>query len=530
MITHIQSPTEAESLAQDLLRRGRTRPAVVVSVSVSAGEPFIDVAELSKAVGDDCEVYVIRTGELTYAFAGALPAGREVYGGASRVYAVDNAWVQDQYRSPLRFAFAPDADERVLNLLIEDAMSAAHAAGLGQRPTTQRARRRVTGAVRGTVAGRALVDVGGVWPAVTYPDRLLPGVGADHMFREEMQVEGLLDPDTNVLHLEGVREAAHALAAVDVETVLLARVGEVRASSVSLEVYPGVRVVVSQEGSEDDLRVSYTSGEVVPVEVKSMGSAGTPTSVQVLPATFADMAEPVALLDGGPHWLPQPVPEVPGELAGSGEEQEPDVLVSPVRARSVGEQEVVGLTEEVLRLQGMVERLEKELQAARIRTREGRRQVDQLGKEVARLNAGRDLVTPGIFADPGQQFLHEVYVSWAERTTAADKEDHPWRAPRLGPDLLASLDHLQGIDRSKVVDVAADVACGRADTISARAVHQLRSGPGGDDAPVTREGGETCWRVSLQHKSPSARRMHFWRQTDGSVELSSLRVHDDFRP
>ncbi|WP_141567531.1 hypothetical protein [Serinicoccus profundi] len=121
------------------------------------------------------------------------------------------------------------------------------------------------------------------------------------MFRHKMQVEGLLDPDTNVLHLEGVREAEHALAAVDVETVLLARVGEVRATSVSLEVYPGVSVVVSQEGSDDDLRVSFTSGEVVPVEVKSMGSARTPTSVLVLPATFADMAEPVALLNGGPH-------------------------------------------------------------------------------------------------------------------------------------------------------------------------------------------------------------------------------------
>lgn len=62
VITHIESPTEAASLAQSSLRRDRTKPAVVVSVSVTADEPFIDVAELTKAVGDDCEVYVIKTG------------------------------------------------------------------------------------------------------------------------------------------------------------------------------------------------------------------------------------------------------------------------------------------------------------------------------------------------------------------------------------------------------------------------------------------------------------------------------------
>ena len=47
---------------------------------------------------------------------------------------------------------------------------------------------------------------------------------------------------------------------------------------------------------------------------------------------------------------------------------------------------------------------------------------------------------------------------------------------------------------------------------------------------MVRNGGETCWRVSLQVKTPSARRLHYWVCADGSIELSSVRLHDDYRP
>ena len=82
-----------------------------------------------------------------------------------------------------------------------------------------------------------------------------------------------------------------------------------------------------------------------------------------------------------------------------------------------------------------------------------------------------------------------------------------------------------------LVEVIVQVLTGRAPEVAARELHQLRTGLGGDDPPVVREhGSETCWRVSLQINSPSARRLHFWRCADGAVELSGLRLHDDFRP
>jgi len=79
-----------------------------------------------------------------------------------------------------------------------------------------------------------------------------------------------------------------------------------------------------------------------------------------------------------------------------------------------------------------------------------------------------------------------------------------------------------------VVEVIVHVLTGRDADLASRELHQLRSGPGGDDPPRTRAGGETCWRVSLQVKTPQARRLHYWQCQDGSIELSSIRRHDDF--
>ena len=89
---------------------------------------------------------------------------------------------------------------------------------------------------------------------------------------------------------------------------------------------------------------------------------------------------------------------------------------------------------------------------------------------------------------------------------------------------------MQGIRRSKVVEVVVQVLTGLDAGLASRERHQLRTGLGGDDPPVVRNGGETCWRVSLQVKTPSARRLHYWVCADGSIELSSVRLHDDYRP
>lgn len=115
-------------------------------------------------------------------------------------------------------------------------------------------------------------------------------------------------------------------------------------------------------------------------------------------------------------------------------------------------------------------------------------------------------------------------------TTPSEKQTRPLRPWTYGPAFFDTLARVQGIKRDKIIEVIVHVLTGRDAELASRELHQLRTGAGGDDAPVTRRGGETCWRVSLQVGTPSARRLHYWQRNDGSVELSSIRLHDDFRP
>lgn len=174
--------------------------------------------------------------------------------------------------------------------------------------------------------------------------------------------------------------------------------------------------------------------------------------------------------------------------------------------------------------EGEIERLREDRASQRSELRRAK-QDEQRAKRALRDSSE----TPSVYTDPEQQFRWEVEQAWAVRIPAAEKEALPLGEYVVLPGFLESLTETGGVDRSKVVDVVVDIATGRVHDIAARETHRLRTGEGG--APVrTRDDGATCWRVSLQVKSPSARRLHFWQPPGRPPELSSVRLHDDIRP
>lgn len=156
-------------------------------------------------------------------------------------------------------------------------------------------------------------------------------------------------------------------------------------------------------------------------------------------------------------------------------------------------------------------RLREELRAAR-RSADGTQRVDELT----------------LFLDPNEQFRFEVYVAWARRIPAASKDDYPLRNYGIGLEFLTSVEALDGVDRSKVVDVVVEVVTGLDKELAGRDLHPLRVSGAGGSAVVTRDDGATCWRVALQRGAPSARRLHYWRLGE-SIELSRVDVHDQAR-
>jgi hypothetical protein len=98
---------------------------------------------------------------------------------------------------------------------------------------------------------------------------------------------------------------------------------------------------------------------------------------------------------------------------------------------------------------------------------------------------------------------------------------------RIGSGFLATLRQLEGVAEEKVVDVCAEVVLGVAEKKAGREMHPLGEGASYLDQRVRGADGAKAWRCALQVKTPSARRLHWWRLADGSIEFASVNKHDD---
>lgn len=538
----------AEQLADRLLDPDRPLPVVVLSLPAGAASPWIDPEEIVAEVGDLAEVVCLPTGALSWAFAARLPTRTEVYGGAGRVYPVGLAWTTDPYRSPLRFAYSAAEGRRAAADLISDALGMATVAGLLTPPAA--GEREVEATVIGLpTPTRALVDTpaghAAVWQEATFAD-----IALDRVLTRGMGVRGVLDPAHGRLDLRPfMPPGAQLVASYRVGDNVLAQVAEVRTDTAVVRLHPDVAVVVSREEVSSDpehpLTQFLTAGEVLIVRV--VDAKGPLLSL--LGTTEDGPVPAVALLPGGPPWLtpqdvgcaaPSPVvvldpPSTPADrdlwVPGSRPDGGVDELARLARL-------VADLRIERDAVAGRLAGLMADLAAAdadRLAQRTRFRQAEQSRQRLAgELRVARDRAQQvsgtGAFADPEEQFRHEVHLAWVARIPATAKADQPLTDYTIGADFLSSLTHTHGVDRGKVVDVVVEVVLGLDSMLAGRDRHQLRQSAGGGAAPVVRADGATCWRVALQRGSAAARRLHYWRTAGGGIELSRVTVHDDMTP
>jgi hypothetical protein len=297
----------------------------------------------------------------------------------------------------------------------------------------------------------------------------------------------------------------------------LARVAAVDGRCCQLEFFPGWTKDFSAEevfGERLDLRHLMSVGEVVPVWYG--GHDGDDWLLSLTEADAVDQAVPApSLLPGGPPWLvpAEPAPaagEEPAEPAAPDQESQLELSQQTIDALVLEKQQLADLLAEA---NAQVATLQAELQQARTSQRE--------------LALVRD--SGRLFEDPADQLRWEIKDAWARMIPAGEKASRPLGRWTFGPDFLPTLEAMQGISRHKVVEVIVQVLTRMDRDLASRELHQLRSGPGGDDPPRVRDDGATAWRVSLQVGTPSARRLHYWLCPDNSIELASIRLHDDYR-
>ena len=520
----VSTAARADELAAYLLSAARDRPVLVVTRAAGTHRPYVDVDVLRSDLAGLADVFEISTAAASWAFSEAVPDRCQVYGGASRVYPVGRDWIEDPYSSPLRFAFGPADGPDVARALTSDAMTMAarHGASL---PGAAELPRPVTGEISGIVAGRALVQLDDGQVGVIWPELVVPGPIAERVFHKGMRIEGVLDPDSRRIDVSGMRrDPEEALAAYQPGDTVLTRITAVRRDGCTVELFPGVTQDISADNlvrDDTDVRQLMVEGEVLRLWFADRYDGEWVLSL--LEAAPEDEVVPApALLRGGPPWLVLPAlttPPAPLLAEQVSSPEEPDVtdedalsLVQELR------RETAQLSRTIRERDERIAALEERLAKGRARLRDAARRVN------SRWGLAR------LFESDEDQLDFEVRTAWALMTTPSEKQTRPLRPWTYGPAFFDTLARVQGIKRDKIIEVIVHVLTGRDAELASRELHQLRTGAGGDDAPVSRRGGETCWRVSLQVGTPSARRLHYWQRNDGSIELSSIRLHDDFRP
>lgn len=230
---------------------------------------------------------------------------------------------------------------------------------------------------------------------------------------------------------------------------------------------------------------------------------------------------------------PVPMPEKEHAPAKKAAVQSMSLQVTAIKAEKAHlEAELTELRDQVSGLRNERVQFAKDLARAA-------RQVETRDAELARMRsqlrrakqrtAPPDVALP-VFADRERGFRHLVEAAWARRIPVGEQPTRPLPDFAIGERFLDSVDALEGIAVDKIADVVMEVLTGLAEQSTGRELHQLRTSAGGNAAPQSRPDGAICYRVSMQIHTPSARRLHFWKCPDGTIELSRVVVHDDMEP
>jgi len=524
-------PAEIDDwVRSELLDPERRRPIVALTTSTSTGRYWIDPNSLEERLGEWADVVALETGDATWELADALAGRLDVYGGAMRVWWPGLTLESDPYDHKLYLLRSEEEAQRgaaaVESELRRRARPRADAERRGfvttrpSAPSPPAEPETVTVVVTSTTGEILVEDEDGVRGRVVEADAPLEAVAVCLREGQEIVVSRPADwqPDRGVApcSLCGKLPSPWALVGEALRNgdVVQGRVVAIKDTYALVELVPGAKGIVRLAEVDHtyvhDIGDFLAIDELVLVQVLDLDAAGGRAQLSVKAARIAPGA-------------PRPLPSlVPGG--------------KPFDWPAFLERAGVAFREQRDEREERIDELEQELAAANEDRAALRRSLTDLRREYKSLEGRYDDQERNASGerDPlsdERAFLRAVRVAYARGVDEGERQERPLLAMRVGPEFLARARALQGISVEKIVEVAAQVACERAHEIDGREVHPLGESGGGSRQRVRTRDGAKAWRCALQIKSPSARRLHWWRvpgPNGATIEFASVAVHDDF--
>ncbi len=517
----------------ELFDSGRTRPIVAITTHRTLERTFVDPGHLEQQLGQLAVLVTFETGDATWELAEALPDRLDVYGGAMRVWWPGLTAESDPHDHKLYLIHSEDEGRarvaqlrgQLLRKAGPDLSSKIATETAIEAPTAVELERvTVTVSVLSVEDGVLLQEPDGSIGRLVSAD--VPVEALEVCLREGMELSVTRPKSHDWSYGEAPCSAEGLLptpwervgAELNVGDVVQGRVAHIvdEQNYALIELLPNTAGIVFRpdidhtfvKAIEDFVRID----ELVQVKILELDAVSQRArlSVKAVQASHAEPRPLPTLVPGGVpfEWAAylgrtgvgftttqdpreQRIEELEGELEAANED------------RSSLRQTVTSLRQDLRSLQGRYQDLERRTTG----------EVDPLSDERA--------------------FLRAVRVWYAREIGEGERHDHPLQTMRVGRQFLDSARSLDGVSADKIVEVAGQVACGRAREFEGRDVHALGvAGP----ATATKQrararDGAKAWRCALQVNTASARRLHWWLipgPNGGTIEFASVAVHDVF--
>ncbi len=173
-----------------------------------------------------------------------------------------------------------------------------------------------------------------------------------------------------------------------------------------------------------------------------------------------------------------------------------------------------------------VDDLRKQLSAARQKVQESEKQLGSAREGTSIVDRRTN------FATVEEWIVEEIRRFWIDSYTPADRatfplDRQPWSVLPSFAETFAALTE-DGMD--KAIKTATHIITGRNAIEHITEDHPLREGDESSRPEVIRSDGAASRRAYIESHTSQARRLHYWRLRDGSIELSRVGLHDDFTP
>ena len=191
-----------------------------------------------------------------------------------------------------------------------------------------------------------------------------------------------------------------------------------------------------------------------------------------------------------------------------------------VEALAAGRKREAALAEQVESLRGQLSRVRQELQDALKRDHSGAGESRSVANRRSRYGTVEEWIR------------EEIRAFWIDNYTPDDRATYPldeqqWR---ILPSFILTFQALTDDGKDKAIKTATHIVTGRNAIEHITEDHPLREGDENSKPEVVREDGAASRRAYIESHTAQARRLHYWKLRDGSIELSRVGLHDDFTP